>query len=280
MSGTRRSLSALYALLADNTAGDISAQDVRDLAASTFLLDSIETSITGTATATLDAMHVCSGTSVDYTVTLPTAVGNAGRLMLFRMSNALTRLVTLDGNSSETIDDAAARVMWAGESALLISDGSQWCKIAGRSIPMTARMTRSSAQSIANNTVTKVTLNSATINTGTIADPTTNNRVNIRRAGNYRSLASWGASLIFDSGERIVTELWLNGVTTGTRIAINLVLSPSAAQSLVCVASTADTLAAGDFIEMAVQQNSGASLNTSTAGGFLPFALVEEVVSW
>lgn len=36
MSGTRRSLSSLYTLLADNTAGDISAQDVRDLAASTF----------------------------------------------------------------------------------------------------------------------------------------------------------------------------------------------------------------------------------------------------
>jgi hypothetical protein len=36
VSGTRRSLSSLYTLLADNTAGDISAQDVRDLAASTF----------------------------------------------------------------------------------------------------------------------------------------------------------------------------------------------------------------------------------------------------
>lgn len=208
MSGTRRSLSALYALLADNSSGNITAQHVRDLAASTFLLNSIETSFTGTATATLDAMHVCSGTSVDYTVTLPTAVGNAGRMMAFRMSNALTRLVTLDGNASETIDGEATRIMWAGESAVLISDGSQWLKISGRTIPMHARIQASSSQSVAAASFVLLTLGTVAFDIGSLTG--TANTITIRRAGNY--VAMVGATLIgVTASNTIIHSLYRNG---------------------------------------------------------------------
>lgn len=97
-----------------------------------------EVSVTGAVTAAVGKMHVCSdsGTPADYTVTLPAVSGNTGKMIGFRMSSALTKLVTLDGNSSETIDGAATRIMWAGETAILLCDGTEWKKIAGRSIPM------------------------------------------------------------------------------------------------------------------------------------------------
>lgn len=104
-----------------------------------------EISVTTTATLTLDRMHVCSGTSADYTVTLPAASGNAGRLVGVRMAAGLTRWVTLKGNGSELIDGSNTRKMWARESAVLICDGTTWTKIAGRNVAIKTVMYRSNA---------------------------------------------------------------------------------------------------------------------------------------
>lgn len=105
----------------------------------------IEVSVTTTATLTLSKMHVCSGTAANYTVTLPAASGNAGKLIGIRMASALTKLVTLAGNAAELIDGENTRVMWSNESAILLCDGTGWSKIAGRSIPMRARARRAAS---------------------------------------------------------------------------------------------------------------------------------------
>ncbi len=42
-------------------------------------------SVTGTATATISRLHVCSGTTADYTVTLPAVSGNSGKYIGFVM---------------------------------------------------------------------------------------------------------------------------------------------------------------------------------------------------
>lgn len=145
-----------------------------------------EISVTGATTATVSRMHVCSGTTADYTVTLPPASGNLGRLIGFRMAAGLTKLVTLDGNASETIDGALTRVLWALESAILLCDGSGWCKVAGKPRPMACTMRITASQTISASTVTKVILNGTDVdNTGLMADPTTNNRINVKRTGNY-----------------------------------------------------------------------------------------------
>lgn len=44
--------------------------------------------------------------------------------------------MTIDANSTELIDGQQTRIMWAGESAILLCDGTGWTKIAGKSIPM------------------------------------------------------------------------------------------------------------------------------------------------
>jgi hypothetical protein len=144
-----------------------------------------EISVTGATTATIGTMHVCSGTSADYTVTLPAASGNAGKLIGFRMASGLTKLVTLDGNASETIDGALTRIMWANETAILYCDGTTWTKISGKSIPMFCTMSRNTSLSIAASTVTRVPLNNTLFdNSGRLAD-LTNTRINIQRPGYY-----------------------------------------------------------------------------------------------
>jgi len=67
----------------------------------------------------------------------------AGNLVGVKIDPASTQLFTLAPNGSESIDGGTGgRIMWAGESAILLSDGVNWFKIAGRTIPMHARVLR------------------------------------------------------------------------------------------------------------------------------------------
>lgn len=146
-----------------------------------------EIAVTGAVTATVGRMHVCTGTSADYTVTLPAAANCTDMLIGFRMGSAsgLTKFVTLDGNASETIDGATTRLMWAEESAILRCNGSNWFKIAGKSRSMICALSKTSNQSLATQTVVDITLEQTDVdNTGAMAD-LANDRINIRRAAKY-----------------------------------------------------------------------------------------------
>jgi len=80
------------------------------------LYASIETTtkvlVTGTTTLDDSAFgkwHHCSGTSADYTITLPTAVGNEGKMILFAGDAdiaVLSKLVTIDGSGTEKLNNA------------------------------------------------------------------------------------------------------------------------------------------------------------------------------
>jgi len=147
-------------------------------------LTASEISITGATTATISRMHVCSGTSADYTVTLPAVSGNTGKFIGFRMASGLTKLVTLDGNGSETIDGATTRVMWANEAAILYCDGSTWTKVAGKSIPMLCELSGGLVSTGVSTWVGAPLGTSVIDNTGLMAN-TANNRITCVRANNY-----------------------------------------------------------------------------------------------
>ncbi len=68
-------------------------------------LSSVRT-ITGTDTISLteDIVLITAPSSSDFTVTLPSAVGNSGKVLTVKRTDSQTALVTIDGNSSETID--------------------------------------------------------------------------------------------------------------------------------------------------------------------------------
>ena len=241
-------------------------------------LTSAEIAITGTDTATISRQHVCSGTTADYTVTLPAASGNAGKFISFRMAPGLTKLVTLDGNASETIDGALTRIMWAGESAELYCDGSAWSKMAGRSIPMSATMRLSAQQTgVLTGTPTKILLNVIDLdNTGRLGD-TTNKRVNIIRPGEYaiRGIMMWDFAV--GNMPRSIAMIYKNG----SAIFQNEGYVEGGAFGGGMVATPYTTLAAGDFIEFWGLQNSGSTDEFyGVATGSSTTIAVQEIITW
>ena len=240
-------------------------------------LSTTEDAITGTATATIGKMHVCSGTSSNYTVTLPATSGNNGKYIGFRMSNALTKLVTLDGNSSETIDGELTRVMWKDEVAILYCDGANWFKVAGKTIPMACSLRRTTNQTISNNTVTKILLDQTDLdNTGAMAN-TGNNRIDIRRNGTYSipGVVVWNS--LSANTTRLITEIKKSGTGVGQTEAYG----PSGGYPAPAITEVVFNCAAGEYIELHCYQNRGGNESLFGAGsGSSTHLTVQELPTW
>lgn len=93
-------------------------------------IDLLATSaITGAAALSasdLGKLHICTGTTVDYAVTLPAVSGQAGKSIAFKGSSALTRVVTITRNSADTIDGEATRLIASAGVLVLVCDGTNW----------------------------------------------------------------------------------------------------------------------------------------------------------
>ncbi len=143
--------------------------------------------VTGAVTATISRMHYVTGTSADYTVTLPAASGNAGKHIAFVFGPTLTelsKLVTIDGNGGELINGSTNRVFWAGESLVLECDGSNWWIVDYWFKAMICAMTLA-AQTLATATEAKILLDTTlTDNTGLMAS-VAGNEIICRRTGRY-----------------------------------------------------------------------------------------------
>lgn len=255
------------------------ASDLLSVLTSTPVAVTTTAALTGTA---FGKMHVCSdaGSPANYTVTLPDPTSNAGKLIGFRMAPGLTKLVTLAQHASETIDGATSRMMWAGETANLLCDGTNWFKDSGKTIPMLCGIafiqTHGSAQAIATSSNVLVLLDQmAYDNTGAMAD-TANNRIVIRRPGfyDYKGQIWWNtlsATLV-----NWFTTLNLNGstlVSSGTS-GVN-----TASPSFQCAGD--GPLAAGDLITLIAFQDTGASQNLlGDPSGGTCFIHIQEIPKW
>lgn len=233
-----------------------------------------DVAVSGAVTLTSSAfgkMHVCSGTTADYTIILPTAVGAAGKSFGVRMSNALTKLVTLDGNAAETINGTTIRVMWAGEVAVLESDGSNWNKIGGVSLPMQVRLSRATDQTgIIAGTWTAVIMTARDFGVPQLFD-SGNGRIPIVRPGRYMVTVS-----------AYVTQ------TTGTltfayaTVGVNGTNLPWYQQSGTAGASAGSfatmlNLATGDHVETMVYND---ATTAKILGGGGAHIAVAEIPSW
>lgn len=136
-----------------------------------------------------------------------------------------------------------------------------------------AELTRDNAQSISNNTRTKINLDTQTYDDGGIADPTTNNRFDIVRAGRYLVVANVSISGI-DNTEFFRVDIDINGTKTATSNAYSPV---SNAVPRVSIAGTFD-LSVNDTVELSVQHNEGASRNTLTTIDAKPKMSVIEIL--
>jgi hypothetical protein len=82
---------------------------------------------------TSDSVLTCDATSAAFTVTLYTAVGNSGKKLTIKKIDASTNAVTIDANSTETIDGALTlRLSTQYESVTIQSNGTNWIVLARR----------------------------------------------------------------------------------------------------------------------------------------------------
>lgn len=83
---------------------------------------------TAAYTATIDdGLILCDATSGAFTVTLPAVSGNAGLELTIKKIDASVNAITVDGNASETIDDAAtASLASQYNSVTVVCDGVEW----------------------------------------------------------------------------------------------------------------------------------------------------------
>jgi hypothetical protein len=248
-----------------------------------------EIAVTGAVSLSPSAMgrmHVCSGTSADYEVDLPTTLGalDAGLIIGFRMSSALTKLVTLDAGASLLTDGQRYRVLFANESCILMWTGTAWTKIAGKTIPMVCSMVPASAQTLSSNlTVIKVTLGGTPeIDVGGMAD-TANSRIVIRRTSKY--LITGG--VLYDTASGTVTGF--NGAASrihqnGSFFNTLIMYLPTNLQRPNPEIASPATLTAADYMELnAYMDCIGAFSNQSThvsSGAFMSRLMVQELTDW
>lgn len=239
-----------------------------------------EVSIAGATTLDATAFgknHVCTGTTADYPVVLPSPSGNAGKLIGFRMADVLTKLVTLDAGAGVTIDGQQTRVMWAGETAWLLCDGVGWTKVAGKSRPMTTRLryTSGSGAVISANTETVLPMSEVQFDDGGIAD-LASWRIVARRAGRYLLSGYFMHALAPSGATRELGYIYINGT-----VAVMFEQQVSTAGDGHISLTTPALLSPGDAVNLRVYSTTGGMVYRASPGqGIYPYLAAAEILSW
>lgn len=233
-----------------------------------------EVSITQAVTATISKWHVVTGTTSDYTVTLPAVSGLAGKYLGIRIAQACTKMITIDGNASETIDGELTRVMWAGETAVLKCDGATWQKVAGKFLPMYICVRASSSQINVAGGITKILLDQTDANSGLVLD-NANDRVVVRRAGKYRINGQLYLSALAAVG-RAICMIYKDNVQQ-----FSAELTRPSSGYIVPQCESFLTLAAAGYIELFMYHDSASVLHSlGAATGAASLLMLQEVSVW
>ena len=231
----------------------------------------LATVTTETASTTLDDTDAvvlvdASGAVADITITLPTASGITGREYVIKRIDAdFDFNVVVDGNGGETIDgDTTQTLYFEDELIRIVSDGTNW-HIIGREWGKIhrVRLRRNSSLSIANATDVVVPYGSTGWSAGTTeqedvgdlhSTSTNTSRVTVKRPGWYRCtiFTDWDSS---SSGVRF-HGFPINGASL---LASEWQQQRTANGSSLTTISADVYLAAGDYVEHMVRQNSGGS---------------------
>ena len=241
-------------------------------------LTGAEIAITTTATATISRQHLISGTSADYTVTLPAASGNTGKFIGIRIDGSATRLFTIKGNASELIDGLNTRIMWKSEAAILYCDGTGWKKMAGVSYPMSCQMYQTSILTtlFTNNNAIKVPVTGVAVNNTGLMANTGSNRIDIKRAGLYSIKGAVSFNSMSANSPRCLTQIQVNLSGIG-----NSECSALSTGYPTPFFTTDYTLAAGNYIELYGLQNSGSTQGVwGNATLIATMVLATEIITW
>ncbi len=130
MADTKRLLSALQTLLADNTDGLISAQDLRDLLVSVMGSQVVHTVTANTGLTTDMDIVLVDATADNLVMTLPAAASSAYKRYTVKKVDSGAHTVTLNGNGAN-IDGAATQVLSSQyDRVTVVCDGTAWYIVA------------------------------------------------------------------------------------------------------------------------------------------------------
>lgn len=196
----------------------------------------------------------------------PSAAGKVIRLTV--LDGDATYVLVVIGDTGVTINGGSAATEWsrlfiAGESVTLESTStSNWQVIEDGRIPCVALLERQAAQSINSASTTKIAVDAAVINRGGMGDVTTNDRINIRRAGNYDVRCFVSFSNVIDDQEYAEADLYVDGALDQfSRVSVS---SASANQFASPRITHLAAYTAGQYLELYATHNEGAAQNTDT----------------
>lgn len=238
------------------------------------------TAVTGAQTITYGGTYYVTGTSANYTLAIDTCdAGHDQSSILVMMGNAseLTKLVTLDPASSQTINGQTTRIMWANESATLVCRGStgEWRKNGGVSIPMTVFLTRTTNQTgLVTSTWTQVLMTSRVSGIAAMFD-SGNSRATILRPGYY--VATSGGYFSGAAGGQ--ASYWLTGFNSFASVYANFTYGVGS-PVLTGTVSSEGTAAAGDWIAAGYFVEDAATIINANSATSQPFLAVREVPTW
>ena len=172
--------------------------------------------------------------------------------------------------------------MWAGESAILLCDGSNWFKVSGKTIPMACRMYRASSSQtgFTSGTIIKVQMTggdgmAAMVDTGSY-------RALIKRTGMYEIAAavlmdgSTYASDVTNSYLRVIQNTNGDG-GTGTVMEASKFVKASVWSGPAQTSVLSLTLA--DNLTLWLAQNSGSSVKVYYGSAYT-YLTVTEIPAW
>lgn len=252
-----------------HVAGDAVAFDILSGGAMTALKDDAISGFPENALSAAGAL--VKGTGVTNRITLTSAAatftladgtykGEVCRILVDRTS---TKLVTIDPAGSTTIDGSTTRIMWAGETALLAWNGTEWEKRAGKSIPMMASIyLAADITSFPDTVLTQITLNTLGFDNSGLVANIASNKVTIQRPGTYIVNPSAGFVLGAAASALIIGD--------AQKAAVSVVesFSNAAAASYAIVSANKPVVcAAGEDIKLYGYQQSGTTVGVKCLGG-------------
>lgn len=224
-----------------------------------------------TAVATDDVILV-DASSGNVTITLPTAVGNSGKVFYIKKIDTSINTVIVDGDGTETVEGELTQVIGLQDDFLtLFSDNSNF-RIIGAYRGVIAKYSTNAGQSIPNSTATTVIFEDLGYDSHGAMNTSTG-EYTVPYKGKYRvtSTLTFGSSTTWSGTEVLRMDVRVFGISTDSPI--NTYPNNSSGGAIAAgIAGSVDVECdAGDVIEVRVDQRSGASLSllTSNANNFV-----------
>jgi hypothetical protein len=223
----------------------------------------VETKTADYTATPADSIILVNATTGVKTITLPPAAGLKGKLYIIYKIDSSVNNVIIDGNGAETIDGSATKKLYYQyESLIIASDNVNWTVLGRDYIPPSSfHAKRTSGQTIATATLTKVQWQSEDFDIHSEFDIATNHRFTPISPGKYL-LHGKIAFFNMTVGKTAELHIYKNGSSEAvtwqhTTLAGNY--------TFVEVTVELDANGTGDYFELWVRHNEGGNIDIADA---------------